>query len=218
VHLALNYSRSVAETEATATEVRALGVQALVAQADVARDEAVQRLVAQTDTELGRLDLLVCNAGVTRYAPLADLDAVAEADWDQIMAVNVKGAFFCARAAAPALRRAQGAILTVSSNSGLAPAGSSLPYVTSKAMLIMLTKCLARALAPTVRVNSIAPGYVATRWLNQVFPADVRARLLADAPTPPATPEQVAQAALLLLENDAINGHTLVIDGGELLG
>jgi 3-oxoacyl-[acyl-carrier protein] reductase len=84
-------------------------------------------------------------------------------------------------------------------------------------MLIMLTKCLARALAPAVRVNSIAPGYVATRWLDQVFPSAIRDELLSRAPTPPAAPEQIAQAALTLLENDAINGATLVVDGGELL-
>src|SRR5690349_9189173 len=92
VHLAPNYSRSVDEAEATAAEARIFGVQALALQADVASDLAVRRMVEQAETRFGRLDILVCNAGTTRYAPLADLAALGEPDWDQIMAVNVKGA------------------------------------------------------------------------------------------------------------------------------
>ena len=216
--LVLDYSRSAAEAAATAAEARALGVRALALQADVANNAEVRGLVARAEGELGRLDLLVCNAGVTRYAPLADLDALTEAEWDRILAVNVRGAFSCARAAAPALRRGGGAILNVSSNSGLMPAGSSLPYVVSKAMLIMVTKCLAAALAPEVRVNALAPGFIlGTRWLERVFPPDVRRRLLEESPTPPVPVDDVARAALLLLENDSITGQTLVVDNGEVL-
>jgi 3-oxoacyl-[acyl-carrier protein] reductase len=218
VNLALDYSRSATEAAATAAEARALGVWALALRADVANESEVRDLVARTEGELGRFDLLVCNAGVTRYAPLADLDALSEAEWDRILAVNVRGAFFCARAAAPVLRRAGGAILNVSSNSGLMPAGSSLPYVVSKAMLIMLTKCLAAALAPEVRVNALAPGFIlGTRWLERVFPPDVRRRLLEESPTPPVPVDDVARAALLLLENDSVTGQTLVVDKGELV-
>lgn len=215
--LAINYRSSASEAAETAGQARALGVRAVALQADVASEAEVRNLVDRTLAEFGRLDVLVCSAGVTRYAPLSDLEALGEADWDRILAVNAKGPLLVARAAAPALRRTHGAILIVASNSGLTPAGSSLPYIVSKAMAIMLTKCLATALAPEVRVNALAPGFVETRWLERVFPPDVKRRLVDEGPFPPAALPDVAQAALHLLTNASTTGQTLVVDRGELM-
>src|SRR6185437_9063510 len=124
-----------------------------------------RELVRRTEAELGGLDILVNNAGTTRFIDHADLDALTDEVWDEIFDVNVKGTFYCCRAALPALRRRQGVIVNVTSVAGLQGHGSSIPYAASKAALNCLTKSLARAFAPKVRVNAVAPGPVLTRWL-----------------------------------------------------
>jgi 3-oxoacyl-[acyl-carrier protein] reductase len=170
--VAVNYSRSEAEAHATAAELQELGAQALTVQADVRDEAAVRVMVARLVAEFGRLDLLVNNAGVTRYIPLQDLQAVRSEDFDRILAVNVKGAFLCAQAAAPHLKaHGRGKIVNVASNSAFVPRGSSLPYIVSKAALVMLTTCLAKALAPTVQVNAVCPGSLATRWHHGPHPS-----------------------------------------------
>src|SRR5512147_2475667 len=155
----VNYSRSREAAEATAREAAALGVKAVAFQADVADDRACRSLVETAERELGRLDVLVNNAGTTRFIPHAELERVADDDWNQILAVNLKGPFQCARAARPALERAGGGmIVNVSSVAGIIATGSSIPYCASKAALNNLTIALARALAPRIRVNAVAPG------------------------------------------------------------
>ncbi len=109
--------------------------------------------------------MLVNNASITHHIPLSDLEAATEEVWDELYAVNVKGMFFCARAVAPFMKtNKRGAIVNVGSIAGLSGSGSSLPYAVSKAAVHGLTKSLARALAPDIRVCCVAPGAVATRW------------------------------------------------------
>src|SRR5579871_5938175 len=146
VSVAVNYSRSATEAEEAAQEIIAEGGMAFAIRADVADGAAVRRMTDQVVERFGGLDLLVNNAGTTRYIPLSDLDAVTDEVWEAILAVNLKGAFYCARAAAPHMRaRGAGAIVNISSVAGLTGDGSSLPYAVSKAALIGLTRSLARA-------------------------------------------------------------------------
>jgi 3-oxoacyl-[acyl-carrier protein] reductase len=215
--VAVNYSRSRAEAEETVAEITALGGHALAVQADVSRDAEVRAMVERVVAELGGLDLLVNNAGTTRHIPLNDLEAVTDDDWERIFAVNVRGIFYCSRAAAPHMkRRGRGAIVNTGSVGGLLGDGSSLPYAVSKAAVVGLTKALARALAPEIRVCSVAPGIVETRW---VAGREEHVRRLSQDTLlhRNASPDDVAAMICALLEQDSMTGQTLVIDGGRLL-
>lgn len=219
MELAINYSRSEAEAHATVGDIEALGGRAIAVRADVSDSAAVRVMIARVVTELRRLDVLVNNAGITRYVPLHDLDAVRGEDFDTILAVNLKGPFLCSQAAAPHLRaHGAGKIVNVASNSAFSPRGSSIPYIVSKAALVMLTRCLAVALAPTVQVNGVAPGWLDTRWLSQYLPSEKRRQVLDNRAMPPVDPDEVAQAVVLFARNDSVTGETLILDRGEHLG
>lgn len=217
----VNYSRSRQEAEQTVADIEALGSEALLAQGDVARQTDCGALVQAAVDAWGRLDVLVNNAGVTNYVALKDLEAMAEEDWDRTFAVNVKGAFFMARAAERWLRAAGGSIVNVSSIAGLSSVGSSIAYAASKAALNNLTLSLARALAPEVRVNAVAPGCVQTRWLENILGgrAESVCKLLSKQ-TPLgkiSTPEEVAGVILSVLGMEQVTGQVLVVDGGFLV-
>ena len=217
VAVAVNYSRSEAEAMDTARTIADAGGRALAVRADVAHDDAVRAMVERVVNTWGGVDLLVNNAGTTRYIPLDDLESVTDEIWDAIFAVNVKGIFHCSRAVAPHMRAGgQGAIVNVTSAAGLTGDGSSLPYAVSKAAAIGLTRSLARALAPEIRVCSVAPGVVLTRWVQG---REEHVRRLSESALlgRPATPEDVAAMVCALLAQDAMTGQTLVVDGGVAL-
>ena len=149
----INYSRSKREAEETAAEVASRGVGAIAVEADVADDAACRSMAEQAVQAFGRLDILVNNAGTTSFIPHAELERVSDADWDRILAVNLKGPFQCSRAAKAAMERSGGGeIVNVSSVAGIAGVGSSIPYCASKAALNNLTLTLARIFAPAIRV------------------------------------------------------------------
>jgi 3-oxoacyl-[acyl-carrier protein] reductase len=211
------YSRSSAEAEATAAEARRRRVRAVPLRADLAETAEARGLVDAVGAELGRLDLLIHNAGTTRFIPFPDLDAVDEAVWDDIFAVNTRAAFFLAQAAAPLMRRhGGGQIVTTSSIGGIGTRGSSLPYCVSKAALIHLTKCLAVALAPDIRVNCVAPGLLVTRWVEG-FPEE-RLEAMRQGALLKRHPEvgDTADAFVMLAKNESITGQTIVVDAGAL--
>src|SRR5215212_3431713 len=211
VSVAVNYSRSEADAVATAEELTKAGVEAMPIRADVSVASDVAAMVEQTERQLGRVDILVNNAGYTSFVPMADLEGLSEDDWDRIMDVNVKGIWLCTKAAAPAMKRAGGgAVVNVTSVAGLKVAGSSMAYAVSKAAAIHLTKCLALALAPDIRVNAVAPGLVFTRWWAHA--ADRHQQMEAGLPL-----KQVALAMFELIRNDAITGQTVALDSGALL-
>jgi NAD(P)-dependent dehydrogenase (short-subunit alcohol dehydrogenase family) len=220
--LVVNYSRSAEEAEATAARLREMGADALAVRADVTDDDAVAEMVSLAVDRWGRLDILVNNAGTTRFIPFHDLDAATDEVWDELFATNVKGSFRCARLAAPHLRRQRGAVINLGSTAGLRGSGSSLPYAVSKAAVHHLTRTLAVALAPEVRVNAIAPGTVATNWFRGRFgdeKADAAERAVAET-TPlrgVATAEDCADAIIGLLASDWVTGQVLVVDGGKHL-
>jgi len=219
--IAINYRKSAKEAEDLAAEIERSGVKAVAVQADVQIDQQVRAMTGKINDEFGRLDILVNNAGVTHWIKVSDLEALTDAIWDEILDVNVKGAFRCTRAAADLLARNQGMVVNVSSISGvLSPATmSSLAYGTAKAALIHLTKGLAVALAPNIRVNCVAPAFTDTPWMSGHYGAEyqqVIAQASAGYPLQRiATPDDVAGAILgLITGGDFVTGQTLIVDGG----
>ncbi len=220
----INYARASAEAEQVAAEARSLGVPAVCFQGDVADDRVCRAMMACAARELGRLDILVNNAGTTRFIAHADLDTVTDEDWDRILGVNLKGPFQCARAARPYLEATgQGAVVNVASIAGLTGSGSSIPYCASKAAVINLTLSLARVLGPKIRVNAVAPGFIAGDWLQQGLGANYETVKQAAAERAVlgkiCAPADVAAAILSLITgSDLVTGQTVVCDGGFLLG
>lgn len=213
----VNYSRSEADARETAAAVEKHGVPALLAKANVADDAAVRAMVARCQAELGGLDVLVNNAGTTHFIDHADLEAVTDQVWDDIVGVNVKGTFQCIRAAVPLLRERSGGIVNVTSVAGVMGQGSSIPYAASKGALNTMTKSLAKSLAPRIRVNAVAPGPVTTRWL--AGREDMIERYVALTPLERAAgPEDVADAVeFLALDQTLMTGQIVVVDGGRTM-
>jgi 3-oxoacyl-[acyl-carrier protein] reductase len=216
----VNYSRSEKDAQATAVELVSLGADALAHRADVSDESAVAGMVAAVRDRYGRLDVLINNAGTTHFIPHPDLDALTEEVWNDILSLNVKGTFYCCRAAAPELRKTKGVIVNVASIAGHRATGSSIVYAVSKAGVLQLTRALALALAPDVRVNSVSPGLVSTRWFRRQFGDEAAdAQEASFAGTTPlgmiANPDHIAQAVMALVENDAITGQDVVVDGGK---
>jgi 3-oxoacyl-[acyl-carrier protein] reductase len=167
---------------------------------------------------LGRLDFLVNNAGTPATPapiPFNELDRLTEGFWQAILNTNLIGPFRCTHAAVPALRGARGAICSTASIAGVQGSGSSIPYAASKAGVINLTRSLARALAPEIRVNAVAPGFVDSPW-NKDWPADRKANSVADTPLQRACkPEDIAAAIFFLcVGGTMVTGQTLIVDGG----
>jgi len=219
--IAINYRTAKAEAEEAAAEVRRIGADALCVPADVRHDDQARDMVRQVEESFGRLDVLVNNAGVTQWIPITDLQALTDEVWDDIFDVNVKGAFRCTRAAAPALARTQGIVINVASIAGVitTPTMSSLAYGTAKAALIYLTRGLAVALAPNVRVNAVAPAFTDTPWMRKHHGDHferVSARAASSYPLGRiATADEVAGAiAGLITGGDFVTGQTLIVDGG----
>jgi len=217
----VNYRKSSKEAESLAAEIEQDGVKALAVQADVQSDPQVRAMMQTIQNRFGRLDMVVNNAGVTHWIKLPDLEGLTDPIWDEILDVNVKGAFRCARAAQKLLEANHGMIVNVSSISGvLAPSTmSSLAYGTAKAALIYMTKGLAVAMAPKVRVNCVAPAFTDTPWMSQHFGADyqqVIAKASAGYPLQRiASPDDIAAAILgLITGGDFVTGQTLLVDGG----
>jgi 3-oxoacyl-[acyl-carrier protein] reductase len=213
----VNYSRSAVDAHETVAAVQALGVPALLCQATVGDDAQVRDMVARCHAEFGGLDVLVNNAGTTHFIPHTDLDAVTDAIWDEIFQVNLKGAFYACRAAMPLLRTRRGCIVNVSSVAGLQGHGSSIPYSASKAAMNCMTQSLARAFAPEVRVNAVAPGPIQTRWLAD-HQEHVAKALLQTPMQRAATPDDIADAIeFLALGTSLMTGQVVVVDGGRTM-
>ena len=163
----INYSRSKSDAEGTALIVEREGAAALVVPANIAEDADCRRLIKSAVDRFGGIDILINNAGTTRFIDHDDLDAVMRDDWKDIFAVNVLGVFQCVRAARSHLASREGQVVNVASIAGLTGQGSSIPYCASKAAVINMTQSLARGLAPHIRVNAVAPGFITGRWLEQ---------------------------------------------------
>jgi 3-oxoacyl-[acyl-carrier protein] reductase len=220
----VTYTRSKAEAESTAAACEALGVEVLLARADVSRDADCRDLIAKTLERWGRIDGLVNNAGVTKFVAADDLEGLDAVDFEQIFSVNLGGAWQMTRAAAPALKASgHGAVVNISSHSGFSGSGSSLAYAASKGALNTLTLGLARTLAPAIRVNAVCPGYVETRWARKALD-DAEFDKLKESIRQISPLKRVVQAedvaeavGWFLTGGASITGQLLVIDGGTHL-
>ena len=223
-HIVFNHRNSPDQAEETATTVRACGSEAWVIQADTADDSHCRRLVEESVSKRGRLDVLVNNAATTEFIPHDQLETVTAELWDRIFAVNVRGPFQCVRAAQPHLAASgAGQVINIASIAGINGNGSSIPYCASKAALINLTQSLARALAPHIRVNAIAPGFIDSQWthhgLGHAYETHAAKHEDSSALGTIALPQDVADAVVSLLEGSRlVTGQTLVVDAGALLG
>ena len=215
--LVVNAARSIAEARAVADAITAAGGRALAVQADVGDPAQAQELIARALREYGRVDVLVNNAGIVDRSGLWQ---ISQAGWSEMMAVHVTGPFFASRAAAEAMvKQGAGAIINIASMRGIDPGSGPLHYSVSKAAVLMLTKCLARDLAPHVRVNAIAPGYTETAFHADRTIAE-RQQITTRIPLRRfGRPEDIAGAAVFLASDGAayMTGHTLVLSGGVVL-
>ena len=197
------------------------GGKAVGAPGSVGEKGGAERMVEAAIGRLGRLDLLVNNAGTpgtTRTIAPADLDQITEELWARLLEINLLGVFRCAKAAAPALKASRGAIVSTASISGLGRAGSSLAYAATKAGVISLTQNLARALAPEVRVNAIAPGAVDSPWMVEWTPEERQRSIERSLLKRRSQPEDLAEVIVFLGFGAAMmTGQTVTVDGGLTL-
>jgi 3-oxoacyl-[acyl-carrier protein] reductase len=217
--VAINYSRSEGAARETAALAQAKGAKTLLFKCDVSDDHSVRKMLAAVAQEFGRLDALVNNAGTTSNVKPSDFEAMTAEEWDRVFAVNVRGMFQVTRAAAPLLKAARGSIVNTASIVGLRPGPQPLPYAASKAAVVSLTKLLALNLAPDVRVNAVAPGWMEGDWMKRMLGErydDLMARRAKSTPLRRcATSEDVAEVIVnLITSNRFVNGEIIVIDGG----
>jgi 3-oxoacyl-[acyl-carrier protein] reductase len=215
----VNYSRSEAEAQETVRLVTEQGAQALLIQCDVGQDSAVRNMLSQIADHFGRLDVLVNNAAMTHIVAHHDLEEMSEDKWDDILQTNVKGTFFCIRAATPLLKQSRGNVVNVSSVAGVTGEGSSIAYAASKGAVNTLTKSLARALAPEIRVNAVCPGPVDTRWLRKMMTEQqIKDRTASYPLQRAAQPEDIADAIMFMATGTTLTtGQCLVVDGGRTM-
>ncbi len=212
----VNYASSKDEAEATAAAIRAAGGEAVAVQANVTVEAEAKGLLEGALARWGRLDVLVNNAGWSKRVPHHQLDDLTEEIWDKTLNTNLRGAFYCMRQAAPILKKNPGsAIVNIVSIAPYAGGGSSIVYAASKAGLISMTKSFARILAPEVRVNAVAPGFVRTRfagWPQSAFDDAEKASLLKRI----ASPEDIGNAVLFLAAAaPSITGEVITVDAGQ---
>lgn len=206
----VNFETSKAEAEGVVREIKALGRRGIAVGANVSQRADVQKLFAAAEAEFGRLDILVNNAGMFFAAKFEEL---TEEQWDSIMNANLKSQFLCAQAAAPIMKRqGRGRIINLSSLGGILPWPAFTHYCVSKAGVIMLTRCLARALGPEILVNSVAPGTI--QFPGEAPDEDYIQRVPLHRT---GTGDDIAGAVLYLAATDFVTGQIIAVDGGRSL-
>jgi NAD(P)-dependent dehydrogenase (short-subunit alcohol dehydrogenase family) len=208
----VNYRSSKAEADDVVAQIIAMGRRSIGVQGNVAKRSDVLALFATVEKEFGRLDILVNNAGIFFSA---QFEQMTEQQWDTILDTNLKSQVLCSQAAAPMLRRGgQGRIINFASLGGLLAWPAYTPYCVSKAGVIMLTRCLARALAPEITVNAIAPGTISFSGDAPEIAEDFIRR----APLRrTGGPEDIEEAVIFLARSPFMTGQVIVVDGGRTL-
>ena len=214
----VNYRTSADAANEIVEEIASRGGEAVAHAANVQNDAEVRSMVDAVEARWGRLDILVNNAGWSKLTPHWKLDDLTDEIWDRTLNTNLRGAFYCSRAAVPLMRKnTGGSIINNASASAYNAAGSSIVYSASKAAMVNMTKSLARALAPDIRVNAIAPGLVQTRfagWPDEAFEKGRETSPLGRI----ASVEDVASTVLFLAADAAaITAETILIDCGSTL-
>jgi 3-oxoacyl-[acyl-carrier protein] reductase len=216
----VNYATSADQASGVVSDVEKLGVSALALGADVADDAAVRRMIAQVEDSFGRLDVLVANAGTTIDTVPTDLEGVSVEAWDRVFAVNVRGLFVTVRACVPLLAQSPiASVVTTCSVAGIRPGPQPLPYAASKGAVANLTKTLAGALGPRIRVNGVAPGWMVGEWMEHQLGENYDRLMERRAKMTPlkrvATPDDVAESMVsLAVGHPFVTGHIVVVDGG----
>jgi len=206
----VNYATSKKEAEAVVSEITSAGGRAFAIQADVTQRAEVRKLVSATQREFGRIDILVNNVGV--FFPANFLELTDE-QWDRVMNTNLRSQFLCCQEVAPLMKRqGRGRIINLASLGGLLAWPSYTHYCVSKAGSIQLTRCLARALAPEILVNAIAPG---TIQFPGELPDEEYIRRVPLHRT--GTGDDIADAVVYLAAADFVTGQIMVVDGGRTL-
>ncbi|HKS83239.1 MAG TPA: SDR family NAD(P)-dependent oxidoreductase [Candidatus Acidoferrales bacterium] len=209
-NIAVNYSHSKAEADEVVHEITSAGLRAVAIRADVTKRAEVQRMFAEAVSALGRLDILVNNAGQFFAAKFEDL---TDEQWDGILAANLKSQFLCAQAAIPIMKRqGRGRIINISSLGGMLAWPAFTHYCVSKAGVIMLTRCLARALGPEILVNSVAPGTI--QFPGEAPDDDYIARVPLHRT---GKGEDIADAVAFFAKTEFVTGQVLAVDGGRSL-
>ena len=224
-NVVINYTKSEDDAREAEAVCAALGVETLLCQADVSNDEDCRRMAQETLDQWGRIDILVNNAGTSKFVAHDDLEGLTAEDFQRIYGVNVVGPFQMTRAVTPAMKAAgAGSIVNISSIAGIMGIGSSIAYAASKGAFNIMTKSLARALGPEIRVNAVCPGFIETRWLKsglgdvnfeKLKSSQERNTVLQAASTPAEIAEPVIYFALSARHT---TGETLIVDAGTHLG
>jgi len=225
-NVVINYTKSEAEAKETLAACQAKGVEAILGQGDVGEDADCRRIVQTAVDKWGRVDVLVNNAGGTKFADHAKLDELNAEDFLWIYKVNVVGAYQMIRACEPHMKKAgKGSVVNISSIAGVTGIGSSVAYAASKGALNTMTLSLARSLAPVIRVNAVCPGFIGTRWFSDRFGTQTfeGIKRQQEETTPlrrAGTPEDIAAAVVFFCGegSDHITGETLITDAGLHLG
>jgi 3-oxoacyl-[acyl-carrier protein] reductase len=216
----INYSRSEDAAKITAQSAEAAGAKPLLYRCDVSDDAGVRAMLAATEKEFGRLDVLINNAGTTVDVEPKNLQEMTVDGWNRVFAVNVLGLFLVTRAAAPLLKKSPNAcIVNTCSIAGLRPSAQPLPYAASKAAVANLTKTLANALGPQIRVNAVAPGWIEGEWMKRTLAENYEGLMARRAKYTPlkrcCTEDDVADSMLsLILHNRFVTGEIIIVDGG----
>ena len=220
----INFSRSIDAAKKVVEECESLGGEVLLCQADVSKDDDCLRMVDETLEKWGCLDVLVNNAGTTKFVQHLDLDGLSSEDFQHIYGVNVIGPFQMVRAAHDALKASgNGSIVNVASIAGVKGVGSSIAYAASKGALITMGKSLARIRGPEVRVNTVCPGFITGDWLAEGMGKETyeASKTFLETKTPlqtTCTPETVAESIMHFIEgHSVVTGQHIVLDGGHLL-
>jgi 3-oxoacyl-[acyl-carrier protein] reductase len=216
----INFSRNEDAAKATARDAEAAGARTLLFRCDVSDDSCVRAMIAATEKEFGRLDVLINNAGTTVDVEPKNLQGMKVEDWNQVFKVNVLGLFLVTRAAAPLLTKSpNGCIVNTCSIAGLRPSAQPLPYAASKAAVANLTKTLANALGPQIRVNAVAPGWIEGEWMKRTLAENYEGLMARRAKYTPlkrcCTEDDVADSMIsLVLHNRFVTGEIIIVDGG----
>jgi 3-oxoacyl-[acyl-carrier protein] reductase len=216
----INFSRSEDAAKITARDAKAAGARTLLCRCDVSDDTCVRAMIAAVETEFGRLDVLINNAGTTVDVEPKNFDGMKVEDWNRVFNVNVLGLFLVTRAAVPLLKNSpNGCVVNTCSIAGVRPSAQPLPYAASKAAVANLTKTLANALGPQIRVNAVAPGWIEGDWMKRTLAQNYEGLMARRAKYTPlqrcCTEDDVADSMLsLILHNRFVTGEIIIVDGG----
>lgn len=225
-NVCINYNSSADAANEVVAECQKLGVEAFAVKANVAEDADCRALAEAAAKKFGGIDVLVNNAGITKFASHADLDALDAEDFMRLYKVNVVGTYQMTRAARSHLDKSDKAsVVIVSSIAGVTGVGSSIAYASTKGALNTMTLSLARALAPKIRVNAVCPGYIASGWFTKYQGSQIEdataQRVIESTPLRVASqPEDIAETILFFAgpESRHVTGEFIIVDAGMHLG